>query len=165
MWLLWALITCRKVIICIIFPILCRHINPIHKNDAMCGIGSISTLILPHTSEEGPGSGCGSFQHTDAFVSDLEEDKGSCTQIAKTLFKLLVQPLLGVPSLGSGSDVARGPVVNIFKGLLLSGPPGTGKTYSVKALKNQFADQCQIVLFDLNIPALLACATPQESLR
>lgn len=84
---------------------------------------------------------------------NVSEQNAFCkTLVVKELMDVLVYPLL-FPDIASRMTM-------LTSGILLLGPPGTGKTYSIKALQYFSRNICQVEVVEINIPQLISSDDP-----
>ena len=94
--------------------------------------------------------------HTLIINSPIYEKKkiiSSYTSIVETLFNSMINPLLIEPN------------YHLLRGLLLLGPPGVGKTYSIKLLQEYCKDYFEIVIHDLNVSDILTSTDPINNMN
>jgi SpoVK/Ycf46/Vps4 family AAA+-type ATPase len=111
----------------------------------LVGPGTVLRVVLDKGAHEDAHEGTTEGAHTYAQ-----------TELVERLRELVVAPLVA-----QGARHAMG----LISGVLLCGPPGSGKTKSVRALEHFCAHLLPIRVVDVNLAEVMAAADPAEALR
>lgn len=89
-------------------------------------------------------------------LSSPEPKIHSRTRVVDEIIKRIIDPLIIQP-----------PVPNhfLFKGLMLLGPPGVGKSFAVQAVQSLCQEICEVQIVGISIPELLSSDNPLNILQ
>jgi hypothetical protein len=116
-------------------------------------IVGLSTIVvyspLPSSS-----SSSNESNETKVFNKELSSSSVSTTAVVEDLIRRSILPSVLLPS-----------AISHFKGFLLLGPPGVGKTFAVKAVQQICEPYFNLTIEELNIPDILSDEDPIQKLK
>ena len=92
---------------------------------------------------------------TSGAASENCSIDSSATFVVEELTRRIIDPLLAAPEGGRNC---------LYRGVLLLGPPGVGKTHAVRAVRQRCRHLCDVHIAELKLASLLAATHPRRAL-